>query len=188
MQLGALTTCVIIQRAADSAVSVTLVPAGIPLTTKLFPPVLVTVPEVVVTVIAFDISVMEKDNKSTEQSTVTILIVGLGLTVILKFVGVPGQVPNCGVTVTVDTSCMVIPVLEVKLILPAPLATSPVFVLLLVQLNALPAVPENIILTGRPAQTVTLAGIIIVGVGLMVSVTAVLEALTHPVPGSRVSA
>ena len=188
MQLGALTTCVIIQPAADSAVSVTLVPAGIPLTTKLFPPVLVTVPEVVVTVIAFDISVMEKDNKSTEQSTVTILIVGLGLTVILKFVGVPGQVPNCGVTVTVDTSCMVIPVLEVKLILPAPLATSPVFVLLLVQLKTALVLPVKLTATGCPVQTVTLAGKVMVGVALMVSVTAVRVVLKQPVAGSRVSA
>ena len=115
------------------------------------------------------------------------VITGWTFTVILKLTGAPGQVPICGVTVTTETCCAATAEV-VKLISPVPEALSPVAVLLLVQLNALPAVPENIILTGRPAQTVTLAGIIIVGVGLMVSVTAVLEALTHPVPGSGVSA
>ena len=64
--------------------------------------------------------------------------VGIGLTVIVKVIGVPGQVMvllKFGVTVIVAT-CGVVPALvATKLaILPTPLAARPILVLLLVQL------------------------------------------------------
>ena len=64
--------------------------------------------------------------------------VGIGLTVIVKVIGVPGQVTpllKFGVTVMVAT-CGVVPALIAvnDAILPAPDAASPMLVLLLVQL------------------------------------------------------
>lgn len=64
--------------------------------------------------------------------------VGIGLTVIVNVIGVPGQVTpllKFGVTVMVAT-CGVVPVLIAmkEAILPAPAAARPILVLLLVQL------------------------------------------------------
>ena len=58
----------------------------------------------------------------------------------------------------------------------------------MVQLNAAPAVPLKEILTGAPAHTSRLAGVVVVGVVLIVRVTAVRVALTQPVAGSIASA
>ena len=66
------------------------------------------------------------------------LTVGIGLTVIVKVIGVPGQVTplvKFGVTVMVATCGVVPPLVATKLaILPTPEAARPILVLLLVQL------------------------------------------------------
>ena len=65
--------------------------------------------------------------------------VGVGLTVIVKVLGVPVQVPpplvNDGVTVMVATTGAAVALVAVKLaILPEPLAANPIDVVLFVQL------------------------------------------------------
>ena len=74
------------------------------------------------------------------------MTVGGGVTVIVKFCGVPGQFPNVGVTIIVDV-LLVVPVLvpTKEAMLPDPLAPKPVVVLLFIQLKVAPAVPGNVI-------------------------------------------
>ena len=69
----------------------------------------------------------------------TAFTVGIGLTVIVKFLGIPGHVTpafvNTGVTVMVATTTVVPPLMAVKdAIFPVPLAGKPIDVLLFVQL------------------------------------------------------
>ena len=101
---------------------------------------------------------------------VTVEIVGVTATVIVKVTGVPGQVPSVGVTVMFE----VIEVLDVFVpvkaaIFPFPDAPNPVVVLSFDQVYVAPLVPENVIaVVCCPAQIVWFCGVVIVGTGLTV--------------------
>lgn len=102
---------------------------------------------------------------------------GVGLTVIVKVVGVPEQISvplvKRGVTVMVDVTGVVPLLTAVKAaMLPEPLAASPMLVLLLVHANVAPGtLPENVIaVVCVPAQRTWLATAFTVGVGLTVIV------------------
>ena len=73
------------------------------------------------------------------------MTVGGGVTTILKFCAVPGQLPKVGVTVIVEV-LFVVPVLVPtnEAIFPIPPTPKPVVVLLFVQLKVAPDVPENV--------------------------------------------
>ena len=73
------------------------------------------------------------------------ITIGVGLTVMVNVSGAPEQEPISGVTVIVAVSVILFGVAVVKVnILPVPLAASPIFVLSLVQLYVVPAVPVKI--------------------------------------------
>ena len=66
-------------------------------------------------------------------------ITGLGFTDMVNTCGVPEQPFAVGVTVIVPVICALVVLVAVKAaILPAPLAASPIAVLVLVQLNTVP--------------------------------------------------
>lgn len=95
--------------------------------------------------------------------------VGAGLMVMVKVTGAPMQLPTAGVTVMVAVCCVPTPA-AIKFRLPLPLAPRPMVVLLLVQLNVAPALPEKLTLTVVPAQASTLLGWLTVGAGVTVMV------------------
>lgn len=103
----------------------------------------------------------------------TAATVGVGLTVIVKLVGVPGHPLNTGVTVivaTVGTAPVFTPVKTA--ILPDPLAPKPIEGSLLVQLNVVPTTaPLNVIAAVLfPLHTTWLPTAATVGVGCTVIV------------------
>src|SRR6186713_2873054 len=70
------------------------------------------------------------------------VITGIGFTVMVNVCGVPGQPANVGVTVIVAVTGAVVALSAVNdAIFPVPFAPNPIVVLLLVQLNVVPAVP-----------------------------------------------
>lgn len=95
---------------------------------------------------------------------------GIGLTVIVKFCGTPGQPFWVGVTIRLAIRGMVPALIALKLIFPAPLAPRPMAVLEFVQLKVAPLVPTKFTITAAPAQTLWLAGAATVGTGLIVIV------------------
>lgn len=100
---------------------------------------------------------------------------GIGFTVMVNITGVPEQVtpPLVKVGVTVMVAVIGAPVLLVatKLILPVPVAPSPMSILLLAQLYTVPATgPVKFTATGAPAHTVWLATAFTDGVGFTVMV------------------
>lgn len=117
------------------------------------------------------------------------LTIGVGLTMIVKVIGVPTQpVGPTGVTVIVAVSGpLVVLVVTNGAISPVPLAASPMAVLLLVQLNTVPdTVPPAVPLNGisavvAPVQYTLLVTGATVGVGLTVMVK-VLEGPVQVVP------
>jgi hypothetical protein len=94
--------------------------------------------------------------------------VGVGFTVIVKFVVLPAHPLNTGVTVMVDTTG-VLPVFTPAnaAMLPLPLAASPIEVFVLVQLNVVPpTAPLNVMaVVLAPLQTTWLPTTATVGVG-----------------------
>ena len=95
--------------------------------------------------------------------------VGAGLMVMLKLTAVPEHVPITGVAVIVAICCVLTPA-AIKFRSPLPLAASPMLVLLFVQLNVAPAVPENGTITVVPPQAIKLLGWFMVGAGVTVIV------------------
>ena len=103
--------------------------------------------------------------------------VGVGLTVIVKLIGVPPQAPGAvGVTVIVPLIGAAVPLVAVKLaILPVPLAANPIAGLLFVQLNVVPAT-ALVKFTGNvaaPLHSVWLPTPFTVAVGLTVIVNVI---------------
>jgi len=84
----------------------------------------------------------------------------------VKFWGVPGQLPNLGVTVILAT-CGVATLAAVKLMFPVPVAAErPVLVLLLAHSKVAPAVPPKLMVTLCPGQRVTLDMVLTTGAGV----------------------
>ena len=82
-------------------------------------------------------------------------ITGFGFTVMVNVCGVPKHGPNTGVTVIVAVMGSAVALVAVnEAIFPVPLAAKPMLVLLLVQLNVVPAVPVKFtVVVVPPAQT-----------------------------------
>ena len=100
----------------------------------------------------------------------TWLIVGLGVTVMVKFWAVPVQPFRVGMTLMVPV-WVVATLLAVKLMSPLPLPASPILVLVLVQVKSAPLFGLlKATSTGSPPHTVRLAGSSTVGRGLIVMV------------------
>lgn len=94
---------------------------------------------------------------------------GAGVTVMVKFCGMPGQPFSVGITVKLPV--VGAPTLAaVKLMLPVPLAPSPMAVLEFVQINVGLTVPLKGTVTMAPEQTVWLGGSTTVGIGFTVMV------------------
>ena len=109
------------------------------------------------------------------------------MAVMVKLMGVPGQVPSVGIT-TIVLNCVVAKFAGgVNEIFPLPEAASPILALLFVQAKVAPAVPVKLAVTKLPAQRLLLGTVFIVGVALMVNTTGVRLA-TQPVTGSFASA
>ena len=106
----------------------------------------------------------------------TALAVGVGLTVIVNVIGVPGQLLAVGVTVIVATTGAVPKLVAVKTgIFPVPAATRPMDGWLLVQVNTVPATAP-LKLTAAVAvllHTTWLDTAFTVGVGLTVIVNVI---------------
>ena len=103
----------------------------------------------------------------------TVFTVGVGFTVMVNVIGVPGQLPATGVTVTVEVTGAVPVFVAVKeAILPDPEVPRPMDALLFVQLYPVtPADPvKAIAAVGAPLQIVWLATGFTVGVGTTVTV------------------
>lgn len=80
--------------------------------------------------------------------------VGLGLTVILKFWGVPGQPFKVGVTTKLPINWVLPVFIVVKLISPLPVAAKPMPVLEFVQFIVAEEVPIKFTVAIAPAHTV----------------------------------
>ena len=117
-----------------------------------------------------------------------VLTTGSAWTVIVKLCGRETQPFSVAVTVTTEVMAEEPLFWAVKLIFPAPVTDKPVTVLSFVQEKAAPVLPEKFTFTGSPGQTDRLTGCISVGSGSIVSVTAVLVALTQFEASSRASA
>lgn len=107
---------------------------------------------------------------------------GVGLTVMVKVIGVPGQPFAVGVTLIVATTAVPPVLVAVNTgILPVPLAASPMLAALLVQAKVVPVTdpPKVIAEVDEPLQYDTLLTCVAVGVGftLMVKTSGVPE---HP--------
>ena len=106
----------------------------------------------------------------------TAFTVAVGLTVIVKLIGVPTQPAATGVTVIVATSGPVVPLVVVNgAISPEPAAANPMAGLLLVQLNTVPGTVPAVPLNGigsviTPLQYTLFDTGATVGVGLTVIV------------------
>ena len=81
------------------------------------------------------------------------VIVGFGLTVILKFWGVPGQPFRVGVTTKLPVNGVLPVFVVVKLISPLPVADRPMLALEFVQFIVAEEVPMKFTVTIAPAQT-----------------------------------
>ena len=91
------------------------------------------------------------------MSSIQIATVGVGLTVMVKFLDGPTQpAPDVGVTVIVATTLVVPLLVAVKAaMLPVPLAAKPILVLLLVQPKVAPAEPVKVTrLVDAPLQRI----------------------------------
>ena len=117
-----------------------------------------------------------------------VLTTGRAWTVMVKLCGREIQPFSAAVTVTTEVIAEEPLFCAVKLIFPAPETDKPVAMLSFVQKKAAPVLPEKFTLTGSPGQTDRLTGCVSVGSGSMVSVTAVLVALTQLEASSRASA
>ena len=101
------------------------------------------------------------------------LTVGVGLTVIVKIIGVPAHPLAVGVTVIVATTGALVTLVATKLaMLPLPAAANPIDGALFVQLNTVPAtVPTKFTaVVLAPLQSTWFATEATVGVGLTVIV------------------
>ncbi len=87
---------------------------------------------------------------------------GAGLTVMVKFCVAPAQPIDVGVT-AILASVGALTLAAVKLMLPVPVAPSPMVVFELVQSKAGAPVPVKLTVTGAPAHTISFAGAAIVG-------------------------
>lgn len=95
--------------------------------------------------------------------------VGAGLTVIVKFTGIPEHVPMVGVAVIVAICWLLTPP-AIKERSPLPLALRPMLVLEFIHVNDAPLLPVNTTPIEVPAQATTLAGTFMVGAGVTVRV------------------
>jgi hypothetical protein len=112
----------------------------------------------------------------------TLLTVGVGLTVTVKLFDVPAQPPTEGVTVIVDTTCVVLELIVVyPPIFPEPDVPKPTFALP-VQLNEAPGegLEKEVPPTGIPPQKEALEIVLTVAVGLTTTLNVLLVPVQPP--------